>query len=122
MGSIERVLLGQPEVNDKDRVTFLVLPNQEVVGLNVPVDEALRVNKLYPFEDLQPDHDDGLEGKTLAVLFEQRLKGTPQDFHDHDAFFSFSKVLVNLGEGVCTLRIPLSLDLPSLSKICRILD
>jgi hypothetical protein len=41
------VFLGQPEVDDVHLVRPLAQAHQEVVRLDVPVDEALRVHVLY---------------------------------------------------------------------------
>lgn len=86
------------------------------------MDKTLRVNILNPLQDLQPDHYDGLEWKRFVVLLEKGLEGASQDLHDHDTFLSFSEIFINLNSLKLTLRIPRSLDRPSLSNICRIFD
>lgn len=41
------------------------------------------MKKLYSFNDLQADHDGGLEGKVFASLCENFLQALPEQIHDH---------------------------------------
>lgn len=96
MAAIELILLCQSEIDDVYRATLVVLADEEVVRLDIAVNEALRVDILDSLQDLQSDHDDGLEWKTLVVLLEERLQGCAQHLHYHYAFLSLSEVLVDL--------------------------
>lgn len=122
VAAVELVLLGESEVDDEDGGALAVPADEEVVGLDVAVDETLGMDVLDPLQDLQADHDDGLQRKTLVELLEQRLQRLPQHLHYHHALLALSEILVDLAEKGATLRMPRSCERPSLSKICRILD
>ena len=122
VAAVELVLLGESEVNDEDGAALVVPADEEVIGFDVSVDEALGVDVLDPLQDLQADHDDGLQRKTLIELLKQRLKGLTQHLHYHHALLPLSEVLVDLANKGSTLRMPRSWERPSLSNICSILD
>ena len=106
MCAIQSVLFRQAKVNDKDSVAFLILSDEEVVRFDISMDETLRMNKLDSLKYLQPSLYDCFQRESFIILFEKGLKRIAKHLHDHDAFFSFGKILVNLNSSVLTFKSP----------------
>lgn len=79
------VALGESKVNDVDVVLGgLGRPNQEIVGFDVSVDDALVVDPLDPLKHLNRDVADCFEVKFAAALLEEVLERLAQQVHNHD--------------------------------------
>lgn len=78
------ILFRQTEVNHVDFTAVLVGAEEEILRFDVPVHKLLLVHVGQPLEDLQPDHDSGLEIKFLAAPLEQFLQTGPQQFLHHN--------------------------------------
>jgi hypothetical protein len=53
------VPFNQSKVNDVDYVLLFLDPNQKVIGFDIPVNETLLVQLLYPIDALEGDHSYG---------------------------------------------------------------
>jgi hypothetical protein len=49
-------------------------PHQEVIRLDIPMDEVLRMNVLHPTDHLIRQHENGLHGETTGAEVEQVLQ------------------------------------------------
>mmetsp|Transcript_164026 Transcript_164026/g.398639 ORF Transcript_164026/g.398639 Transcript_164026/m.398639 type:complete len:344 (+) Transcript_164026:167-1198(+) len=78
------VPLRQAEINDVDHVGAAAQPDQEVVGLDVPVDEGLRVHVLDTEQHLVGDHQHRLQVETAATAVEQILQRVSEKIHNED--------------------------------------
>jgi hypothetical protein len=86
------------------------------------MNKPLAVDIFNSLKHLKSDHHNGFEREGFAELFEEGLQRIAQSLHNHHAFLSLGKVLVDLDRTYLTLRMPRSLALPSASRICKILD
>jgi len=69
----------QSKVNDINGILRLVIvPNQEIVGLNVAVNNALFMDNLDALDHLDGDMETCLEVKLAAALLEQILERLPK--------------------------------------------
>jgi len=67
--------LGESEIDNIDCVLCLVVAaNQEVIGLNVTMDDALLVHNLDALDHLRGDVEDGLQVELAAAFLEQVLE------------------------------------------------
>ena len=75
--------LGQSEVYD-EYFMWVLLADEKVVGLDVPVDELLGVNELNDWDHLIANHEHSLEGEFLAHIVEMVLNTLAQALHDYE--------------------------------------
>ena len=76
---------GEAEIDDVDRVLGLVVTaNQEVVGLDVTMDDALLVDDLDTLDHLHGDVQDGFEVELATALLEEIFEGLTEQVHNHD--------------------------------------
>jgi hypothetical protein len=90
------VALGESKIDDIDRVLGLVIAaNQEVVGLNVTMNDALLVDDLDSLDHLGGNMKHGFQVKLAAALLEQVLERLAEQIHNHDVeHFSILSFLV----------------------------
>lgn len=77
------VLLGETEVDHVHDLGALAQADEEVVGLDVAVDEVLRVAVLEAAQQLVGDHQHGLELEAAAAVVEQVLERGAEQVDDH---------------------------------------
>lgn len=78
------VAFGQPEVNNVDLVLGeFGATNEEVVGLDVPVDNALFVHFLDALHELDGDEEAGFQVEGALARREEVFQGGAQHVHHH---------------------------------------
>lgn len=97
------VLLGQAEVDDVDGVLPLGAraPHQEVLGLHVPVDEALGVDVLHARDQLDGDHEHRLECERAITQVKQVLQARPEQLQHHGIVLPTRAEVVDLRDALC---------------------
>mmetsp|Transcript_164025 Transcript_164025/g.398635 ORF Transcript_164025/g.398635 Transcript_164025/m.398635 type:complete len:375 (+) Transcript_164025:167-1291(+) len=90
------VPLRQAEINDVDHVGAAAQPDQEVVGLDVAVDEVLRMDVLHAVDHLVRQHADRLHAELPIAEAEQILEGRPQQVDDHHVVVPLDPVPVDV--------------------------
>jgi hypothetical protein len=75
--------LREPIVNQVDRVHFLARSNQDIIGLDVPVNETPRMQVLKSGDALDGDQGARFHRKMPFTKYVQRLKGWPENIHYH---------------------------------------
>lgn len=79
------VALGKTKIDDVDVVLgALGAADQEVVGLDISVNNALFVHFLDALDHLDSDVEHCLEVELASALLEEILKGLAEEVHDHD--------------------------------------
>lgn len=76
--------LGQPEVNDVQRVKLLTAPDQEILRLNVSMDVVRGVHRLYSLDHLRADPKNCLDIKLVFAEFKEVLKTRALYIHYHN--------------------------------------
>jgi hypothetical protein len=77
------ILLGQTEVDDIDLVAALANAHEEVVGLDITVDERLRVDVLDAGDELIGQQQDGLQGELAVAEVEEILQAGAEQVENH---------------------------------------
>ena len=78
------VALGEAEINDVNVVSGRIgAANQEVIGLDIAVNDALLVHLLNTANQLNGDHQDRLEVKVALARLEEVLKRRSKQVHHH---------------------------------------
>jgi hypothetical protein len=72
-----------------DLITLVSNPHQEVVRLDIPMDEVLRMNVLHPTDHLIRQHENGLDGEATGAEFEEIPQGRSQHVHHQYVVISF---------------------------------
>jgi hypothetical protein len=76
-------------------VRVFLYPNNEVVGLDVPVQEVPTMDVIKPFDHLVRQHEDRFYTEVLLTELEQVLQARPQQIHDHDVVVPFREVIMD---------------------------
>jgi hypothetical protein len=103
-GILVEVLLTAAEVDDEDLVLLLGESNQEVIGVDVVVDQALGVHPLNTFEHLVGDDEDGLEREAALAVPQQLLQRRPVDVGHQGAEVVLDAVPVEIRHAHSTLH------------------
>lgn len=72
-----------------DHVGLLPHTHEKVFRLDVPMDEAARVQELHSRHQLIPQHQHRLEGQLAAAKRKQVLEGGAKQVHNHHVVVSF---------------------------------
>mmetsp|Transcript_9826 Transcript_9826/g.27635 ORF Transcript_9826/g.27635 Transcript_9826/m.27635 type:complete len:294 (-) Transcript_9826:96-977(-) len=90
------VLFGQPEVDNVHLIGLLPQANEEVVGLDIAVDEILRMDVLNTVDHLVGQHEDRLQAELAVAETEEILEGRTQQVDDHDVVVALHAVPVDV--------------------------
>ena len=89
------VPLGQAEVNYVDDVLLFAMPDQEVVGLHVSVDEVVIVQELQSLNHLVGNHQCRLDRELALAEIKSVLQAWPEQIHDHSVVVALDTEPVN---------------------------
>jgi len=79
------VALGETKVDHIDAVTSrFSSPDEEIVGLDIPVDNTVLVAFLNSLNHLNSNHQDSLEVQTFPARLEEVFERRSEQIHDHD--------------------------------------
>lgn len=87
----------KPQVGYVDTVAVPTHPHQEVLGLDVLVDDILRMNVLESGNDLVCQHQYRLEREKSATVIEEIFEAGTQKLEHHDSVFTLLSIPVDLG-------------------------
>mmetsp|Transcript_127973 Transcript_127973/g.272904 ORF Transcript_127973/g.272904 Transcript_127973/m.272904 type:complete len:273 (+) Transcript_127973:155-973(+) len=90
------VLLCKPKVDDVHLVRLLPQADQVIVGLDVPVNEILRVHVLHSVDHLVRQHEHRFQAELAITEAEQVLERRPQQVDDHDIVVTLHTVPVHV--------------------------
>lgn len=95
VGSRISVLFSQAKVDDVDLRAASTNTHQEIVGFNIPVDEAAGVDVFDSANELVCQKQDSLVGKLTVAVVEKVLKRRAQEVDHHGVVVAFSSVPSN---------------------------
>mmetsp|Transcript_103033 Transcript_103033/g.272266 ORF Transcript_103033/g.272266 Transcript_103033/m.272266 type:complete len:220 (+) Transcript_103033:685-1344(+) len=114
------VLFGQPEVDNVHLIGLLPQANEEVVGLDIAVDEILRMDVLNTVDHLVGQHEDRLQAELAAADVEQVFQGRPKQVHHHDIVVSLHVAEVHAGDARHALEVLEELCLVHEHRVLRL--
>jgi len=83
-----KVLLGQTEINDVDNLGLRLQSNEEVIGFDVTVDEALLMDEFDALEKLVCDHQDSLNRELSTTKLEKIFETRTKKIHNKNVIVS----------------------------------
>ena len=79
------VALSQTEINDIDVISGrFSASNQEIIGLDIPMNNSLLVDLLDALDELDGNHEDGLQVEVALAGLEEVFEGGSEQVHHHD--------------------------------------
>ena len=86
---------GDAKISGINSIPMLSQPHQEVLRLDIPMDETLRVNELETKEKLVGEHQDGFERELAAAKVEKVFQTRAQEVKHQRIVVAFGLVSVD---------------------------
>ena len=99
-------LLGEPEIDYVDQISFFGEAHQEIIGLYVSMYEVLRVDVLDAADGLIGEQQDCFEAEFARAKVKQVLEARPEQIHDHDVVVAFAAAPFERGYADAALHNP----------------
>lgn len=87
---------GDAKIGGINSIPMLSQPHQEVVRLDIPMDETLRVNELQTEKKLVGEHQHGFERELAAAKVEKVFQTRAQEVKDQRVVVAFGLVSVDM--------------------------